>query len=373
MTAVSSLSNTESSTGAVVFSILTAELSTTRAESSTTDVELSTTGAESSASDAESSVIGAGSSTTDAGLSTTESTTTGAESSTALGDKPRCTHYIPCHCPSLPEHASLPLGDESSPLWLQRPHEDEDYNKVIVERIKRQYWRRIATALYDTCLAFKLGRPLIPPKVRSFRWLISSDLVPRGYEDGQAPWRMLVRFYMMDLPEQLAEEYSERSIFAWRKNPRRVGELCHRTKLDDAPPEITCGRRAVFSQHSRNFNSSLVGDWLAIVYFWATDGTWAEKTDFIDLVSIDSVAGIRAWEFVDAVDAPVKIPHLFYQCRVRDNWELDAVYAGHPYQRFNSVQIKFGDPVPARLDGLRHLMNGRARHLYYATHEYEYE
>lgn len=84
------------------------------------------------------------------------------------------------------------------------------------------------------------------------------------------------------------------------------------------------------------------------------------------------VFSIRAWEFVYAVDnAFTKIPHLFYQYQRRDSIEQDAIYAGHPYQHYNSVQIKPGDPVPARLAGLRRLMRGRARHLYYAPYEYE--
>ena len=84
------------------------------------------------------------------------------------------------------------------------------------------------------------------------------------------------------------------------------------------------------------------------------------------------VISIRAWEFVNAFDdTSIKVPHLFYQCQMRDSTEQDAVYAGHPYQRYNSVQIQPGDPVPARLAGLRRLLNGRARHIYCATYEYE--
>ncbi|KAL6701589.1 hypothetical protein J3F84DRAFT_355265 [Trichoderma pleuroticola] len=330
-----------SSNMAAVSSLLTARLSTTNTESSTTN---------------------------------TESSTTGAEPSTAGADKPRCTHYIPCHCPSLPEYACLPLiRDESCPLWLQRAQEDEDHNKVIIERMKRQYWRRIPAAVHDAWLLLKIGRPLKPLKVRSFRWLISSDLVPRGYENGQAPWRMLVRSYLMDLPSQLAEGNKQQStsIFSWLHHPRHMGYLDYRTTLDSAPPEINCGGRAVFSQYSRDFNKTLLGDWLVITYTWAADPTWLLKTDIMDLVSLDSVTGIRAWEFVDAVDAPTKVPHLFYQCQMGGSPEEDAVYAGHPYQNYNSVQIQRGDPVPARLAGLRRLMNGRARDLYRATYEYE--
>ncbi|TFB05663.1 hypothetical protein CCMA1212_001430 [Trichoderma ghanense] len=311
-------------------------------------------------------------------LLTAESSTTGAESSTTSTpvDKPRCTHYIPCHCPSLPEYASPPLGDESSPLWLQKPHKDEDHNKTIIEQTQSSRYRRIAAAWHDAWLAIKISRPLRPPtplKVRSFRWLISADLIPRGYEDGQAPWRMLIRSYLRDLPFQLTQgSISRKSIFLWQNFPRHLGQLHNRTKLDNAPPEITCGRRAVYSQYSQDYNHSLIGDWLVIVYIWATDKTWLERTDFLDLVSHDSVTGIRAWEFVHAVDnTSTKIPHLFYQCQIRDSVEQDAIYAGHPYQHYNSVQIKPGDPVPARLAGLRRLMNGRARHLYCATYEYE--
>ncbi|KAM6487208.1 hypothetical protein HDV62DRAFT_349300 [Trichoderma sp. SZMC 28011] len=312
-------------------------------------------------------------------LLTAESSTVGAESSATYTpeDKPRCTHYIPCHCPSLPEYASPPLGDESSPLWLQTPHPDEDYNKTIIKHTQSSGYRRIAAAWHDVWLAINMKisrplRPLTPPKVQSFRWLISADLIPRGYKDGQAPWRMLIRSYLTDLPSQFIQErISRKSVFLWKKFPRHLGKLHNRTRLDNAPPEITCGRRAVFSQYSQDYNCS-IGDWRVIVYIWATNKTWMERTDLLDLVSDDSVTGIRAWEFVHAVDnAFTKIPHLFYQYQRRDSIEQDAIYAGHPYQHYNSVQIKPGDPVPARLAGLRRLMRGRARHLYYAPYEYE--
>ncbi|KAL6856305.1 hypothetical protein J3F83DRAFT_764025 [Trichoderma novae-zelandiae] len=293
-----------------------------------------------------------------------------AKSSTTLVVKPRCTHYIPCHCPSLPEYACPPLRDESSPLWLQRHVQDEDWNKVIAERMKRQRWRRIAAAVHDTWLAFKLGHPLAELRQRPFRWLISSDLVPRGYEDGQAPWRMLIRFFLKDLPKNLADGSTQQSVFSWRNYPRQVGQMQYRTKLDDAPPEITCGRRAVFSQQGNDFNRGLTGEWLVIVYIWATDSAWLEQTDIADLVSRDSLTGLRAWEWVNTVAFAVLI-HLFYTCQTRKSPEQDVVYAGHPYPEYNSVPIKRGDPVPARLAGLRRLMRGRARHLYCAAYEHD--
>jgi hypothetical protein len=176
-------------------------------------------------------------------------------------------------------------------LWLRKPHEDEDHNKTIIERTQSPNYRRIAAAWHDAWLAIKIGRPLTPPKVRSFQWLISADLTPRGYEDvGQAPWRMLIRSYIADLPRQLvAGDISYKSVYLWKNFPRHLGQLHNRTELDSAPPEITCGRRAVFSQYKKDYNRSLIGDWLVIVYIWATDKTWMERTNFLDSVSHDSV------------------------------------------------------------------------------------
>lgn len=144
-------------------------------------------------------------------------------------------------------------------------------------------------------LTIQTGRPstpLTPLKVRSFRWLISADLVPRGYEEGQAPWRMLIRTYLTDLPEQLTQvNFSSKSLFRWRNFPRYLGQLHDRTEFDDAPPEITCGRRAVFSQSSPDYNDSLIGDWLVVVYIWATDKNWMDRTKFQESVSHNSVTG----------------------------------------------------------------------------------
>lgn len=144
---------------------------------------------------------------------------------------------------------------------------------------------------HDGWLVASTGRPLAPLEVRSFRWLISSDLVPRGYENGQAPWRLLVRSYLVDLPGQLTEENSQQSIFSWRERTRHVGRIHHRKQSDNAPPEITCGGRYVFSQYGADYNNTLYGHWLVIVYLWATDATWLSKANLYDLVSHDSVTG----------------------------------------------------------------------------------
>ncbi|KAL7957688.1 hypothetical protein V8C34DRAFT_314693 [Trichoderma compactum] len=140
------------------------------------------------------------------------------------------------------------MGIVTTPV-LQWTHEDKDHNK-----------QQIPAALHDAYTIIQTAN------IR--------------YENRQAPWRMLVRSYPIELPKQLTKGNS---------------------------------------QH-KDFNKSLFGDWLIIVYTWATDPTWLLKTNIMDIVSLDSVTR---------------------------------------------------DPVPARLAGLRCLLNGRARDLYRATYEYE--
>lgn len=75
---------------------------------------------------------------------------------------------------------------------------------------------------------------------------------------------------------------------------------------------------------------------------------------------------IRAWEWVDAVDAPrgTKTPYLFYELKRESNrWLKDTVFGGLPYKNYDSVPILPEDPLPVRLAGLRRLMNTEGREL----------
>lgn len=73
---------------------------------------------------------------------------------------------------------------------------------------------------------------------------------------------------------------------------------------------------------------------------------------------------IRAWEWVDAVDAPHKTPYLFYELkRELDRTLKDTVFGGLPYANYDSLPIHPEDPLPARLAGLRRLMNTEGREL----------
>ncbi|KAL7929920.1 hypothetical protein V8C35DRAFT_324712 [Trichoderma chlorosporum] len=266
-----------------------------------------------------------------------------AYSAATIVDKYRCTHYSPCDCPSLPEHAQQALRrDEWSPIWLQLPINGEDPNKWIAKMMKKKRWLYMMKDIKDAFTHF----------------IFNSKHV-------QAPWRMLVRLYCHDLPKELKDEKDRWSMKSWRDQPPKLLSVIRDcVKTDNAPPEITCGRLYVFSLVSSEINQAFVGDWLALVYIWATDCTWVETTDVRDLVSLNNLVGIRAWEWVDVVDAPVKTPYLFYELKQESNRGLnDTVFGGLPYTNYNTVPIHPEDPLPARLAGLRRLMNTEGREL----------
>ncbi|KAL7934421.1 hypothetical protein V8C35DRAFT_327296 [Trichoderma chlorosporum] len=291
-------------------------------------------------------------------------------------EKFRCAHFCPCPCPLLPEYAQRPLKrDELSPAWGVGRANEEDPNKVIAEIIKRQrlrYMLRNMTVTFTNIFSKTKRSPEKAPKVRSFRWLMSSHHVAEGYQDRPPPWRMLVRTYFKDLPKQLREKHNPSSVKYWRKLPWLYSNVkdCP-IELTYACPEITCGRRDVISQCHGDKNRSLSGDWLIVVNLWATDRRWIENVDLKDLISFSSVIGIRAWEWVDALDATTKTPYLFYELeRGKDGVLKDTVFGGNAYKDYDPVPMEPGDPVPTRLSGLRRLMNGKARRILYASYEF---
>lgn len=219
-----------------------------------------------------------------------------AYSATQIFDQYRCTHYSPCTCPSLPEYAQRPLRrDEWSPLWLQLPINEEDPNKTIAKKMEEKRWlykmkdkRNAFTHLLNNSKRFYYR----PPQARSFRWLVSCHYSPHDYWHGRPPWRMLVRLYCHDLPKELKDKKDRWSMKSWRDRPPALSSVIpNRKETDNAPPEITCGRQYIFSLVSPELQHALIGNWLAVVYVWATDRTWVEETDVRDLVSLSNLVG----------------------------------------------------------------------------------
>lgn len=202
-------------------------------------------------------------------MSSTKPTTMNVPSQGARDDNDPCPVYT--------ENTELFLpNDTMSPKWLVKSVDDEDDNKAIaveMERRRRQY----------TTIQHIIIGPETPPEVRPFRWLISYHALPKGYSSEHSqkgplpPWRMLVRCFLVDVPSQLNDSHQITSIRSWKDYPvKKRTESHHRTQLDDAPPNITCGKRFVFSCQK---NKSLCGDWLFVVYLWGADQPWVERVD----------------------------------------------------------------------------------------------
>lgn len=107
---------------------------------------------------------------------------------------------------------------------------------------------------------------------------------------------------------------------------------------------------------------------------WSPLAVWLGKgayelhfVSFSFLLLTQCRSSIRAWEWVDAIDIPAKIPYLFYELERGKKGRLrDTVFGGLPYRDYDTVPFQPGDPVPDRLSRLRRYMNEQARSLLYA-------
>ncbi|UKZ94759.1 uncharacterized protein TrAFT101_009612 [Trichoderma asperellum] len=282
--------------------------------------------------------------------------------STALALPSRCARDHTGQWPIYAEGAELFLPkNEISPQWLLRPIDDEDDNKAIAAEMKRHRRRYPVIHLWRR-LKYMFSSPGMPPEVRPFRWLISYHVLPKGYQHGQKdqppPWRMLVRCFLIDVPSQLSDSKQIKSIRSWQKYPAKGREaFYHRTELDDAPPNITCGKRVVFSPQKKNLNKSLCGDWLFVVYLWAADRPWAEHMDVRKLLLFCNIFSVQAWEWADG-----KTPYLFYELRQGEDGRLLDT-ANDKLQCDDDNLAYLCGRTPGRLSALRRIMNAQARFL----------
>lgn len=182
---------------------------------------------------------------------------------------------------------SIPEVDELCPQWLLRPFEDEDDNKAVVADMQKRPWRYIMKRLYSRLQRPRIRAPL--PYVRPFTWSMSYHVVPEGYQYGsrgqQPPWGILVRCLFVDLPSQLSRYHSRESIGSWRRyQAQKKEELINCTDLDENPFNATCGKRIIFSPQSSNSSRALGGDWLVVLYLWASDRQWVTYVNPLSLL-----------------------------------------------------------------------------------------
>lgn len=141
------------------------------------------------------------------------------------------TTYPPSYFPKPgPYTNGMSRRQNLSPSWLRREPADEDDNKYMAKRLRRQdRQNRIYHIVYSR-LRLKSPFPMPPaalvvPKERPFKWTISSHHVAEAYQDisirHQSPWYLLLRCLFLDLPEQ-TEERNRHTVVA-RSSSRGFG------------------------------------------------------------------------------------------------------------------------------------------------------
>lgn len=189
------------------------------------------------------------------------------------------------------------LREEHHPSWHKRHPADEDDNKFIAKKVKRQNRQILIRHFFNKCLV--LTNPLtIPPvtlaipKRRPFKWMISSHHVAEEYQNkglrDQSPWRLLIRCLLIDLPEQLENGID---IKSWREH--LVGDLeavtfMTRPSTVSNYPNLKWGRRIVFSEQTKDEPRFFTGHWLVVAYLWSDNHEWLGNIDVRSLVSFGS-------------------------------------------------------------------------------------
>lgn len=176
--------------------------------------------------------------------------------------------------------------------WLLPNPSDEDDNIHTAKKLKKRWIfdkiRYFLTSVRhpENALSSAPIMPTTPPE-RGFRWLISSVHLPGEYHGGdlpfQAPWCVVFRCLLEDLPSQLQEETS---LNDWRH--RQVEEMDD-VKTLARYSRFRYRRRLVFSEEAQDDRGFLTGDWHIAAYVLSDDRDWLEKVDVTDLITFDTL------------------------------------------------------------------------------------
>lgn len=183
-------------------------------------------------------------------------------------------------------------------MWLYpRFPDDEDDNITIAKRAKRHNRRMRIDKVFDGMVeGVAVGKPYLAiPKKRAFRWMFMSFHAPEEYHaadvEDHAPWYLVMRYLLVDLPEQLENLENNVSLKSWRNHPV---EDPKGLKYLHRPPHVQgyfyqkWGRRIVFSEQAEEEPRSLTGRWLVVAYIWSDSREWLKNVDVRNLVSFGS-------------------------------------------------------------------------------------
>lgn len=185
------------------------------------------------------------------------------------------------------------ISDEN--IFLPCNPISKDLNTLYAMEIK--FINRRAKILYrlKTCWPLRKTKPPSPrllafPQARPFRWVLSSYHVPEEYAapdlQRMAPWRILLRFLLVDLPGQL-ENLDGATLSSWRT---------HRCEREVRP--TWCQRESggwarcvVFSEREQIGPFwPRVGSWLVVAYVAGDSYEWVKNAKPENLISFGNTS-----------------------------------------------------------------------------------
>lgn len=175
---------------------------------------------------------------------------------------------------------------QHGPAFVERFATERDDNELIAKAINCQNRRSLArrTILRRLLLFPNPCNPLPVPPTRPFQWMIESHYFPEEYHAeslrNQAPWYLLLRCLLIDLPEQLENGLG---TVLWRDY--QVEDSSSETEFLTRPwplnRQLKWGQRIVFSERTEEQPNWLTGRWLVVGYLWSDNREWAQTANRI--------------------------------------------------------------------------------------------
>lgn len=186
------------------------------------------------------------------------------------------------------------LGAWEEPYW-HIPHPDrEDDNDAVIKKAKRQHRKNKIQHVVKNCI--KLRNPMFAlpaqpttPAPRTFNWMITSTHIPLEYRTHalhtHAPWVLVLRFFLMDLPRQLRGKTCLNDWTDYLINGSEDLECIVPSIL--SPQPYPYRKRVVFSE--ADGKGWLTGQWLVTAYVMSDSLEWLGRANVKNLVSYESL------------------------------------------------------------------------------------
>ncbi|OIW26082.1 hypothetical protein CONLIGDRAFT_635831 [Coniochaeta ligniaria NRRL 30616] len=228
---------------------------------------------------------------------------------------------------------------------------------------------------------YSLPTNLAVPPTRPFQWEIASHYFPEGYHAKslrfKAPWYLLLRCFLIDLPEQLGNGLD---TVSWRDHQVKDSYYCSASTqlrtynrfISGSP--LKWGLRVVFSERSEGQPGWLIGRWLVVGWLFCNNPEWARSVNIGNLATPSNTICIRGLENVPPSHNPnskTRFFKRFYQLdrSAAEPEPLITLFARRSSYGYSSLPPEA--PVPERLSRLCGLMNNEGRAFLYGPSSQE--